>query len=345
MGHHTHRFARRARLSALLVMVALIVASAVYSISYTGSQATEAADIVITNSPMTQGRPLTPAGELVVDLTTRQPAVGALPVDFVRSPERGGADGKGRYLISVNSGFGVQFNSTSNRAQQSLAVIDLDAKPVPAVVQNVYFPTPQSVNVGVCFAPQIDEDGAFALYVSGGFENKIWMFRFRPGEQQPVSPASSGQNTKIEAPFIDVSGFARNAPSPRYNDDRAAVYPTGLAVSEDGDTLFVANNLGDSLGIINNLRCKRKLERIDLIGKDGARRRDDLEDFVYPYAVVALPTSSAPTADVNATMRGARQKFMSLAGTMLRSPSSTLHRARRAASPTFPLRVTRPRCF
>lgn len=227
------------------------------------------------DEPASQGRPITPAGSLVQDLTTRQTAVGALPVDFVRSPDKQGPGGEGRFLIAVNSGYGVQFNAAGNRGQQSIAVIDLNAKPA-AVVQNVYFPSPQSVNVGVVFSPAHDEDRSYTLYVSGGFENKIWIFRFRPEEQRPITPASPGPNTLIEAPFIDVSGFATAANSPRYNSDRAPVYPTGLAISPDGNTLFVANNLGDSLGIVEDLRGERKLTRIDL------------NSHVYPYAVVVV---------------------------------------------------------
>lgn len=227
-----------------------------------------------------EGRTITPAGALVMDVTTRQPAVGALPVGFVRSPDRDGADGKGRYLISINSGFGLQFNAGGNRAQQSLAVIDLNARPAPAVIQNVYFPTPQSANVGACFAHQPDADGAFALYVSGGFENKIWMFRFRTGAPQPITPTSSGPNTKVEAPFIDVSDWSAAAPTARYNDSHAPVYPAGLAISDDDSALYVANNLGDSLGIINDIRGARRLARVDL-------HHENKEQFIYPYAVVA----------------------------------------------------------
>src|SRR5215510_11852229 len=128
------------------------------------------------DEPASQGRTISPAGSLVQDLTTRQTAVGALPVDFVRSPDKSGPGGEGRFLLSVNSGYGIQFNAAANRGQQSLAVIDLNAKPA-AVIQNVYFPSPQSVNVGVVFASKADDDGSHALYVSGGFENKIWIFR------------------------------------------------------------------------------------------------------------------------------------------------------------------------
>ena len=232
--------------------------------------------------PASGGRPITPAGTLVQDLTTRQPAVGALPVDLARSPDKSGPGGEGRFLIAVNSGYGVQFNAAANRGQQSLAVIDLNLKPA-AVIQNVYFPSPLSVNVGVVFAPKADDGGSYALYVSGGFENKIWIFRFRPDSQTPITPASPGPNTTIEAPFIDVTGFAFAANSPRYNSDRAPVYPTGIAISPDGNTLFVANNLSDSLGIIQDLRGTRKLIRVDL------RFNPDGERWVYPYGVAVVP--------------------------------------------------------
>ncbi len=237
------------------------------------------------DEPASQGRRITPAGSLIIDATTRQPAVGALPVDLVRSPDHTGHDGSGRYLIAVNSGFGIQFNAAGNCCQQSLTVIDLNASPAPFVVQNVYFPSPQSVNVGLVFSPTADEDGSYSLYASGGFENKIWIFRFRPGTENPITPTSPGPNTTVEAPFLDISGFTTMAPSPRYNDNRAPVYPAGLAISPDGNTLFVANNLGDSLGIVRNLRGARELETIQLIG----RRGPDGEHFTYPYSVIAIP--------------------------------------------------------
>ena len=258
------------------------------------------ADIAVKNVPASGGRPLTPAGSLVMDVTTRRPAVGSLPVAFVRSPDRDGPRGRGRYLVAVNSGHGVQFDSKTDRAQQSLAVIDLGLRP-PAVVQNVYFPAPQSANVGAAFSPRPGREGSYTLYVSGGFENKVWAFDFRPGEAAPVAPASPGPDTKVGAPSIDLSGFATAPPTPRYNSGRAAVYPAGLALSPDGQTLYVANNLGDSLGIVHNLaNAEHGMERIDLAGQ----RRQQAGAVapppvpapaggagfqVYPYGVVALP--------------------------------------------------------
>src|SRR5713226_9887754 len=101
--------------------------------------------------PAGEGRPLTPAGSLVMDAGTHRPAVGAMPMAMLRSPDALGHDGKGRYLLVMNSGYGVQFSAETNKAQQSIAVIDLDAVPEPLVIQNVYFPTPQSANVGLAF--------------------------------------------------------------------------------------------------------------------------------------------------------------------------------------------------
>jgi DNA-binding beta-propeller fold protein YncE len=252
-----------------------------------------AADQVIAHQPASEGRPITPAGALLLDATTRQPAVGALTLDFVRSPDAKGPQGGGRFLLAVNSGYGLRFNAATNKAQQSLAVIDLNAQPAPAVVQNIYFPTPQSVNVGVVFAPRADADGAYTLYVSGGVENKIWQFRFRPDGRPPVTPTSPGPDTKVTAPFLDVSGFSPVLASQRYNAKNVPVYPTGLDISADGSTLFVANNLDDSLGLIRDLYSTPRLARIPLPGRMAAERNaaPDSDHLVYPYGVVAL---SAP---------------------------------------------------
>ena len=233
------------------------------------------------------GRPLTPAGSLVMDVTTNQPAVGALPVAFVRSPDKTGPEGAGRYLIAVNSGFGVQFNSAA-KPNQSLAVIDLNARPAPAVIQNVYFPSPQSANIGAVFASQPDHDGSFILYVSGGFENKIWMFHLQPGAIAPIRPASPGPASKVEAPFIDVSAFTNQAPSRAYNENVAPVYPTGLGISPDGETLYVANNLSDNLGIIADLGYGDRIIGVDLHSENKAEN-------VYPYGVAVLSATGSKT--------------------------------------------------
>lgn len=287
---------KAARLFALLSLAATLVFFAVvrFSRSAAASKIKESTDIAIQNQPASEGRAITPAGALVMDTATFQPAVGALPVAFIRSPDRDGRDGRGRYLVAVCSGFGVQFNAASNRAMQSLMVIDLNAQPAPAVIQNVYFPTPQSAHVGAVFSAQPDADGSFALYVSGGFENKIWVFKFKSGEQYPVSPAPKGlpaAKDKIEASSIDLSTLANKPANERENHNKAQVYPTGLALSPDGETLFVANNLGDSLGVVTHPRDEktRRLTKIDL---HAANPRE----FVYPYGVAATTAPDGKSA-------------------------------------------------
>lgn len=242
--------------------------------------------------PGSEGRPITPAGSLLPDRVSGQPAVGSLPVSLVRSPDHGARDGGGQYLIAVNSGFGIQFNAATNDAQQSLTVIDLEARPAPQVVQSVYFPSHQSANIGAAFSNQPAPDGSYTLYVSGGFENQIWIFRFHPKSATPLTPPSVGPDTRVTAPFISVKGFATSAPSPRSNHGEEPVYPAGLAISPDDNSLYVANNLGDSLGIIQNLRGDRRLTRVDL--GDG-----HMGHFVYPYAVIGwAPRDSRETQKI-----------------------------------------------
>ena len=252
------------------------------------------ADITVKNQPASEGRRITPAGTLVKDLTTGLPAVGSLPVNIVRSPDRRGPNGGGRFLVVVGSGYGVQFDAATNKGQQSLSVIDLTLRP-PAVTQNVYFPEPQSASVGAVFSPKPDREGFYTLFVSGGFENKVWAFDFRTDTAKPISPYSDGPDTKVGTTSIDLSGLAARPADPRYNEGQAAVYPLGLALSDDGGTLYTANNLGDSLGIVP-LRVGQANERIDLAGRRSRQGvaptpapATGLGSHVYPYDVAALP--------------------------------------------------------
>src|SRR5712692_5124743 len=231
--------------------------------------------------PAGEGRPITPAGTLVIDAATHLPAVGAMPMAMLRSPDALGHGGKGRYLLVVNSGYGVQFSEDTNNAQQSIAVIDLDASPEPLVIQNVYFPTPQSANVGLAFSPAAGSDGSFEIYVPGGFENKVWVFRFDPKAAEPLQPRSPGPATKVSAPFLVLTKPGEASPKD-YNKGKAALYPVGLAVTSDGTMLVVANNLGDSVTIVHGLKGARRMERV------GLHHPGKPNENIYPYGVVAL---------------------------------------------------------
>ncbi|MGI8467492.1 MAG: bifunctional YncE family protein/alkaline phosphatase family protein [Pyrinomonadaceae bacterium] len=235
-----------------------------------------------------QNRRVAPAGKLIIDAGTNEPAVMPLTFNFARSPDTSAADGKGRFLIAVNSGYGLTFNSKS-KPQQTLSVIDLNKSPVPQVVQNIYFPSPQSANFGLVFDKKAQADGKFNLYLAGGYENKIWILSFNPNLDKPLAPANA-PDQKIDAPFIDVSAFTENAPSPNYNDNTAAVYPTGIDLSPDGNSLFVANNLGDTLGVVSDLRDSRRISRVNL-------QRPNSAQFVYPYDVQILPARDGKSVD------------------------------------------------
>jgi YVTN family beta-propeller protein len=226
-----------------------------------------------------------------MDAATHLPAVGAMPITMLRSPDALGRQGKGRYLLVANSGFGVQFNEETNKAQQSIAVIDLNAQPEPGVIQNVYFPTPQSANVGLAFSPA-GATGNFSLYVSGGFENKVWTFQFDPKAATPIQPGSAGPDTKVTAPFISISNPGEVSPKD-YNRGKAALYPTGLALTPDGATLVTANNLGDSVTIVRNLKGTRQMERVDL------HHPEEMNENIYPYGVAVLGSGKKARAYIS----------------------------------------------
>lgn len=242
--------------------------------------------------PAGEGRPITPAGSLVLDAATKLPAVGAMPMAFRRSPDTLGPDAKGRYLLVMFSGFGVQFDSETNRAQQSVGVIDLNAQPEPALIQSVYFPTPQSANVGIAFSASAKADGSYDLYVSGGYENKIWIFRFNPKKARPIEPGSPGPDTKVAAPFIEL-GNSSDQTEKEYNGGKAALYPAGIALTGDGNTLVTANNLGDSTTVIRGLRGKHAMNRVDL--HHAGRPAQN----IYPYDVVIVGSGSGAKAFVS----------------------------------------------
>ena len=167
------------------VLIPVVLAACVVSLAWAQTQevATETAF---------GSRPITPAGSVVLDATTGMPAVGSMPVNFVRSPDHAAKDGGGRYLIAVNSGYGIQFSAAGNRAQQSLAVIDLEAQPAAQVIEDVYFPTPQSANVGAVFSPQPPPTVPTLSTCRAGSRTKSGYsasIRTRPSRSRPPPPA------------------------------------------------------------------------------------------------------------------------------------------------------------
>ena len=137
---------------------------------------------------------------------------------------------------------------------------------------------------GAVFSTKPDREGFYTLFVSGGFENKVWTFSFLPNTAKPIIPASDGPDTKVGARSIDVSGFAALPPDPRYNDGRAAVYPTGLALSPDGAQ--VAGSASSMIGKLDavfksgNATILRGGKEARRAGGMGAPSRKPLESCV-----------------------------------------------------------------
>ena len=147
--------------------------------------------------------PLDPAGDLILD-SKGQPAEGSLPVAFVRSPDATGPDSGGRYLVVVNSGYGVQFTGHGNAGQQLLQVIDLMAQPAPIVVQSVYFPSPESVNVGLVFGTSASTGGSWPLYASGKVVAVI--HRVFPLAEAAAAHALMESSQHVGKIMLDVEG-------------------------------------------------------------------------------------------------------------------------------------------
>src|SRR5436190_19779416 len=124
--------------------------------------------------------------------------------------------------------------------EQGIQVVDRSSG---RVLQTVPLP---AVFLGVVFSP----DGR-SLYVSGGNQDVIYRFDW-----------SGGRATLADSIVLA-------AKLPRSNGTR---YPAGIAISRDGRTLYAAENLGDSLAVID-LSTRRVVQRL-------ATER-------YPYGVVA----------------------------------------------------------
>ena len=120
------------------------------------------------------------------------------------------------------------------------------------VLQNIPLP---AVFLGVVFSP----DGR-SLYVSGGDQDVIYRFDWRNGA----------------AAFADSIVLAAK---PKGKDGTR--YPAGIALSPDGRTLYVAENLADSLAVVD-LESRRVVQRL-------ATER-------YPYGVAVGPDGTVYTS-------------------------------------------------
>jgi YVTN family beta-propeller protein len=129
--------------------------------------------------------------------------------------------------------------SNDGQGEQSLQVVDVNTQ---KVVQTIPYKSPESLYFGVAFST----DGK-TVYASAGGNNKIRVYGFESGtltEKEPIM-------------LKDIS--------------RTNFYPAGISVSQDGKSLFVANNLHHSVSKVD-LATKQIVKTI-AVGK-------------HPYAAV-----------------------------------------------------------
>jgi YVTN family beta-propeller protein len=118
----------------------------------------------------------------------------------------------GRTLLVGNDG----------QSTQSLMVVDRESG---SVTQTIPYRAPEALFVGLLYSP----DGKRA-YASAGGNNKIRTY------------AVDGQHL--------AEGESITLPTER-DGKKINLYPAGLAIAADGNTLFVANNLDDSLSLVD----------------------------------------------------------------------------------------------
>ncbi len=102
---------------------------------------------------------------------------------------------------------------------------------------------PQSAAfVGAAFAP----DGR-SLWTSGGNEDQVYRYRWSNGT------ATLEDSIRLSPLAVDSAGRPEQRPGVRY--------PSGIALSPDGRRLYVAENLGDSLAVID-IEAGRLVQRV-----------------------------------------------------------------------------------
>jgi DNA-binding beta-propeller fold protein YncE len=162
-----------------------------------------------------------------------------LPTGFCLDPAGSSFDVGNMPLAMIPSPEGDRvILSLSGWRQQGIQVVDAQSG---TVTQTIAQP---SAFLGLAFS----RDGK-TLYVSGANEDAIYRYAWRDKQ----------------ATLIDTIALARK--EPKKDGTR---FPAGIAVSNDGKRLFVAENLGDSLAVVD-LASKRVVQR--------------LKTEVYPYDV------------------------------------------------------------
>ncbi len=149
--------------------------------------------------------------------------------------------------------------SLSGWREQGLQIVNRESG---ALVQHI----PQSgAFVGLAFSA----DGA-TLYASGGATDRVYIYAWHASSAEPA--------TLVDSIALSSAGAAPNESAP----PPGSRYAAGLALSRDGRMLYVAENLADSIAVVD-LASRRIVQRLGT----GS----------YPYAVVAAPNARVYVSD------------------------------------------------
>jgi len=124
--------------------------------------------------------------------------------------------------IAASPDGGTLLVGNDGQSTQSLMVVDRESG---SVIQTISYPPPEALFLGLLYSP----DGKRAF-------------------------ASGGGNNKIRTYAVDSQQLTEGDPImlPTMRDGKKInLYPAGLAISADGNTLFVADNLDDSLSLVD----------------------------------------------------------------------------------------------
>jgi YVTN family beta-propeller protein len=163
------------------------------------------------------GTSITPQGWFVSPAGT-QTALGDHPFGIALSPD-------GKFLAVSNDGVGTQ----------SIMLVD---RTTSKVVQEIDYTGPQGVYVGIEYSP----DGSKLYASAGGTVFTVNGVSYNGVRVYDVDP-TTGQLTE-DAPIL--------IPMPMGTNGKAInLFTAGLTLSADGNTLYVADNLGSALSVVD----------------------------------------------------------------------------------------------
>ena len=177
-----------------------------------------------------------------LDPAGRSSPLGNMPLAAILTPD------KHNIVVSL-SGF----------REQGLQIVNRESG---ALVQKI----PQSgAFVGLAFSA----DGT-TLYASGGATDRVYIYRY------------GASATRASASLVDSISMVSLPIAPNDSTPPGSRYVAGIALSRDGHYLYVAENLADSLAVVD-VASRRIVQRLGT----GS----------YPYAVIASPDGQVYVSD------------------------------------------------